>query len=244
MRSPSALLAALLIGTPAPITALTIDFEEFAHGDIVASPVASHPGYTLVVENFTRTFDAGVAFDTGETGTADSDLQRGGGFATGNIKNRDLGNILILQEHSGGCSATTCSEPDDEGNRPAGRFTFLLDEIATGGFSFDLVDIDSQTSENGRIRFFLLEDGSVDVTVATYSFADFLDFGQGVAYGNRSANHVQITDLGPFNAFEIRMGGSGGVDNLFANGIPIPEPATAALMVLGLVALAAATRRD
>jgi hypothetical protein len=240
LRSAPVLLA-LLLGAATPVAALTIDFEEFAHGDVVAAPLASHAGYTLVVENSKRTFDAGVAFDTGETGTADADLERGSGFATGNIATSVLGNILILQENDD-CSATSCSEPDDEGGRPAGKFTFLLDEISTGGFSLDLIDVDDASSENGRITFFLREDGQVDITVASFSFAEFLGFAQGVEFGNRSANHIQFSDLDPYNAFEIAMGGSGGIDNLVTNGIPVPEPASAALVGLGLIALATASR--
>jgi hypothetical protein len=241
LRSAPVLLA-LLLGAATPVAALTIDFEEFAHGDVVAAPLASHAGYTLVVENFNRSFDAGVAFDTGETGTADADLERGSGFATGNIANSVPGNILILQENDD-CSATSCSEPDDEGRRDAGKLTILLDGgTGTDGFSFDLIDVDDETSENGRITFFLLAPGEVDVEVASYSFADFLDFGQGVVFGNNSANRIQFDDLGAFNAFEIVMGGSGGVDNLDADGVPVPEPAAAALMGLGLVVLAAASR--
>ena len=247
LRSAPALLAILLFGAATPATAVTIDFEEFAHGDIVAAPVASHARYTLVAENFHRTFDAAVAFDTSQTGTVDPDLERGGSFATGNIANHVLGNVLILQEHDTTCHGRVvpprCSEPDDEGGRPAGKFTFLLDEVATGGFSFDLVDVDGETSENGRITFFLLEDGSVNVTVASYSFAQFLDFGQGVAFGDRSANHIDFNDLGPFNALEIVMGGSGGIDNIFANGVPVPEPTTGVLLVLGLTGVTTYTRR-
>jgi hypothetical protein len=243
LRSIPVLLAALLLIAAGRAPAVTIDFEGFAHGDIVAAPIASHAGYTLVAENFVKSFDAAVAFDTSVTGSLEPDLQfdPATGFATGNISDQDLGNILILQANSN-CNSTRCFAPEDEGRRPAGKFTFLLDEVART-FSFDVIDVDDATREAGRITFFLLEEGSVSTTVASFSFADFTALGQGVVYGNNSANHVELGEIGPYNAFEILMGGSGGVDNIFANGTPVPEPASAALIGLGLSALAAAGRR-
>src|SRR5262245_46409724 len=112
LRSPAVLLAFVLAATP--VAAVTIDFDNFAHGDIVAAPVAKHAGYTLVAENQQRTFDAAIAFDSDKTGTtADPDLQRGSAWATGNIKDNDLGRILILQTNDD-CTATHCANPDDE----------------------------------------------------------------------------------------------------------------------------------
>src|SRR5512145_1145940 len=112
--APATLVALLCVLAAAPGTAVMIDFEEFSHGDIVASPIASRAGYTLVVENFAKSFDAAVAFDTGVTGSLDPDLQfdPATGFATGNIAGTDLGNILVLQANSQ-CTATHCSSPED-----------------------------------------------------------------------------------------------------------------------------------
>jgi hypothetical protein len=236
----ASLLAVLGLCVALPATAISIDFEGFDHGDVVAAPVATHGDYTLVAENFTRSYDAAVAFDTGASGTADDDLERGGGFATGNIADAQLGHVLILQENDD-CDATSCDSPDDEARRPAGKFTFLLDDLQES-FSFDLVDVDSTTSEAGRITFFLLEDGSVDVTVASFSFSDFLGLGQDVQFGDNSANRIDLGTVGTFNAFQIHMGGSGGIDNITTDGIPVPEPASASLVALGLCALAAARR--
>lgn len=241
LRSFSSLVAALPLCAALPAGAVSLDFESFDHGDVVAAPVAIHGDYTLVTENFARSYDAAIAFDTDASGTADDDLERGSGFAAGNIADAQLGKILILQEYDD-CDAISCDSPDDEGSRPAGKFTFLLDERQES-FSFDLVDVDSATSEAGRITFFLLADGAVDVTVASFSFSEFLGLGQGVQFGNNSANRIDLGGVGPFNAFEIRMGGSGGIDNIATDGTPVPEPASVALLTLGLAAIAFAQRR-
>ena len=67
-------------------------------------------------------------------------------------------------------------------------------------------------------------------------FSAFLGLGQDVAFGDHTANRVDLGTLAQFDAFTITMGGSGGVDNLVMN--VVPEPGTAALVLLGLGAFA------
>jgi len=124
----------------APALALTLDFEGFDHGDVVANRVASHGDWTLVVDNPNRDFDIAAAFDSGVSGSADPDLEMGSGWSGGNLApDTELGSMLILQERS--CSGATCATPDDEGSRPAGSFLFLFE--ATFQFaSLDLIDVE------------------------------------------------------------------------------------------------------
>lgn len=235
----------LLLLAAVPATALTIDFEEFLHGEIVAQPTMAYPGFTLTVDNFIRgDFDVAVAFDTGVTGSLEPDLQYDPqtGWAAGNIRNTDLGNILIIQANDN-CSDTVCAEPEDEGFRPlAGFLTFRLDVAATD-FSFDLVDVDSITQEDGMITFYNLAEGEGPagaIPVSSFRFDEF-EGQNGVAYGDNSANHIDVEGTGTFNTLVIRFAGSGGVDNLEFT--PIPEPTTAALVSLGLGGLAFSGRR-
>lgn len=128
----------------APALALTLDFESFDHGDVVANRVASHAAshadWTLVVDNPNRDFDIAAAFDSSLSGTADPDLEMGGGWSGGNLApDTDLGSMLILQERS--CSGATCATPDDEGSRPAGSFLFLFEETFQFA-SIDLIDVE------------------------------------------------------------------------------------------------------
>ncbi|MEM7412674.1 MAG: PEP-CTERM sorting domain-containing protein [Myxococcota bacterium] len=232
-----AFLGSALLAVPA--AALTIDFETFSHGDIVANGSTAQSGYTLEVDHASRNFDLAVAFDTNiaPSQTSDDDLLSDGGWSGGNLaSDTDLGSILILQENDN-CSASNCSDPDDEGRRPAGTFTFLLDQTYSL-FAFDLVDVEDSTAEAGEISFFL--GGTNGTSVASFTFEDLLMLGQGIAYGDNSANRVDLGLVGDYDTVRVRLGGSGGFDNLI---LAVPEPGTAALLGMGLAGLAAAGRR-
>ena len=210
----------------APAHALLLDFEElaFAHGDVVTLS----QGVTITTENFVAAHpDLGVAFDTTQLHTADLDLQATGGWDFGNLgPNALLGNILIVQENDAGCDTGTCTSPDDEGARPAGSFSLDFDQLGIfESFSFDLVDVEDAVLENGSLQF-LLGGNPVEF----FSFASFLGLGQDVEYGNNSANHVDLGQVGAYDQVVITMGGSGGVDNILAEAA---EP-SAALLLLGV----------
>ena len=241
LRSRSLLLAcavALLLWAPTSASALTIDFDTFSHGDVFADPERTAPDYSLIVDRRDAADGPGVIFDSNQMVTADQDLQYEGAWATGNIQNEDLGNLLIIQENNRACSPLVCDRPDDA--RRGGSFTFLLEE-AYRIFEFVLVDIDLVENETmGSIRFFFREDGQPDIEVASFGFESFIGT-QGIDFGERSANRIDLGDIGAdFNGFEIDLGGSGGIDDIRLQ--QVPEPSTAGLLGVGLVALARARR--
>ena len=227
------------------VHALSLDFESLAHGEVA---IGSLDGVEISAVNSNRSFDLAVGFDTLATGTADLDLEQAGLTGTiwsgGNIAEEQLGMILILQENDSGCEAGTgiCSNPDDEGRRPAGEISFAFEQSVLD-FGFDLVDVDSAMAE---AAFIDLYDGDA---VATVALADFVDSGSdrydaSIVLGNNSANRfaaitAESVGLAEIDAVTIRLGGSGGIDNL--TGTIVPEPATAFLLGLGLATLA--TRR-
>ena len=73
-------------------------------------------------------------------------------------------------------------------------------------------------------------------------FADLPLRDSSVEFGDSSANRIDPflaseLGLGSIGAVIVEMGGSGGVDNLVFNEIsaPVPEPATGALLGLGIL---------
>lgn len=233
-----AFVAASLLASPA--LALTLDFEEFGHGEIVGGS----QGVVITTTNTGGGPDLGVAFDTDATGTADEDLQfsspsiAGGsdGWTVGNLSPETrLGNVLIIQEHGKTCDASLCTDPDDEGSRPAGSIE--LDFSALGSFSefsMDLVDIESSTAEPGSVVFHL---GAVQV--ASIGFMDFLS-DPTVVYGDNSANRVSVLSGVRYDRVTVNLGGSGAIDNVTA---AVPEPSAALLFALGALAVGRGTRR-
>jgi hypothetical protein len=118
--------------------ALTLDFEEFEHGTVVSdSALANYKGAVISVVNFHAGHqDLGIVFDSErEIDTADPDLERGNGWAAGNLApDSVLGNILIIQENN-------------DGRRQAGTITLSLAPLLTpfNLFEFDLIDFDEFT---------------------------------------------------------------------------------------------------
>jgi hypothetical protein len=140
-------------------------------------------------------------------------------------------------------------QPNDEGSRPAGQFTFdFMTPIQA--FGFDLVDVEGPAEydrNSGYFASFYL-DGELEARVGFGSFVDpdspFYD--PTVRYGDNSANRIDpITarELGLpyFDRVVLNFGGSGGTDNILFT--PIPEPSSAALLGLALPAGALMRRR-
>jgi len=242
------LVAALFSAPLAPqmASALTLDFEGFAHGEVVNS----FGDVAIEVENFIqgRPIDWAVAFDSEASGTADPDLEAAWNglprWSRGNLEGVMLGNILIIQEEGDGCATGLCDEADDEGGRAAGTITLDF-AVPTLHVGFDLIDLDDVMAERGSITLFDALGGSV-----TLDFEDVAALNSGVEWGNNSANRMaplvaEAFDLGPIVSARFLMGGSGAIDNIEVEYAPIPEPATAVLMGIGLLGLGhAGTRRS
>jgi hypothetical protein len=238
LRRAFAVLAAIAFA-PSLAAALTIDFEQFQHGEVIGGV----EGVDIRAVNYARDFDLAVVFDSRERDTRDPDLEDP--WSAGNlVESLPIGNLLIIQENDDGCDAVgdVCSNPDDEGRRPAGELIFDF-ALPTPFIGFDVIDIDDAVMERGELTLTDSLGGSVTLGLESVLTA----FGVGdVVLGDNSANRVGPIDAAGLELQDIVqatfvMGGSGALDNI--EYAIVPEPATAVLMGLGLVGLAVAGRR-
>lgn len=211
----------------------TITFNELEHGRIVNNQYTSI-GVTISANNFARSFDLAVAFDTTRTNTADPDLQDP--WAMGNLpSNTNLGKVLIIQENNTGIGDGIANNPDDEGSRPAGELIFNFSRPMTK-FGTDIVDIENEVAETGGLKFYRNNNLLAYVTWAMFRNPASSFYDPTIVYGDRSANRISPIfasrfGVDGFDKVVVKMGGSGGVDN-----IVIPAPSTA-LLLAGLVGL-------
>lgn len=240
--TPALLTLILLLIAGSPSYALTIDFEDLDHGQIIYSS----QGVDIRTTNIGGGPDLGVAFDSNMTGTADQDLQfyspgiKGGenGWKSGNLApGTNLGKIMIIQENLDGCSDTLCSRPDDESSRAAGSIEF--DYAGVGSFTsfeMDLIDIQGgYKTEPGSVDFYL---GEVHVKEVMFSSFANPQFG----YGNNSANRVRFFKGIEFDRVVVRLNGPGAIDNVTTTSA-VPEPSAAVLFLIGALAVRAGVRK-
>ena len=209
------------------LQATVIDFEGFAVGTIIDNEYFASLGVSINgvnVDYNPHEQNLGTIFDTNNYTGGDSDLAAPFSNSHG-LGNLNPGNVLIIHEHPSECSnGTTCTDPDDEGSRPAGYFDIVFADAVTLQ-SIDFFDI--ETGENGStpnnaIKLFGF--GGLEIMANTFYTPD--------TGGNNTWDRL-VFNVDGVKSMRINMGGSGAIDNINF----VPEPTTLALLGLGLFGL-------
>jgi len=235
----NALLVTLLLAAPAA-NAVVLDFEDFGstnfqHGTVVNTQYnsAAFANAVISADNVGGGPDLAVVFDSRLTGTQDPDLEDPFSNSSG-LGIANPGNILIIQENSIGCDDGICNSPDDEGSRPAGSFTIAFAQ-AVEILSLDFFDIENfagNDEDNGRpgteIRFF--DNMANELFPGAY-------FVPGTG-GDNTWDRLTFAGVTGVFSMEINLYGSGAIDNLVYNVVPVPAAVwlfgTALLGFIGL----------
>ncbi len=185
----------------------TITFNGFSNGQIIDTEIVG-----LTLSSTGGPISAPVIFDSQIVQGGDPDLNGpplDAPWAGGNLANSALEKLLIVQENSAGCDATSCSTPDD--NAAPGKITVDFQGTDICSWRTALIDIgDGDPIEFGDFKFF-----SGGGLVASRTFEGLNGLG---TTGDRTANTFNTLTAaglgGSFDKVEIIFDGSGAVDNI------------------------------
>lgn len=241
-------LFAVLVSSP--VQAGMITFDDLDHGRVVNT---QYSGVTISASNLTSggVGNFAVAYDSTGSSGEDEDLE-GPAWGNSNIADVDslsLGNVLIIQENhdtdgtgDDGCASGLCTYPDDEGQKGAGFLQFEFD-LAINSFGFDLVDVENAEVSNGFVVRFFDQSNILLVEIGFDQFESGGIYDQGALYGDNSVNRIDPLSLGRFGdvrKVQLGFGGSGAVGNIHYS---VPEPASMALLGIGIFGLGLARRK-
>lgn len=215
----------------AAASAVTLDFEGFAHGQVMDDEYEAVRGVQIyATDRAQNEWRKAVIFDTrlpstDGDGDGDSDPDLKAPFAgnPSSLGPANPGNVLIIQENTNGCGDGICNHPDDHSG--GGMLIFQFDS-AVAVQSLDIFD----TEEAGGKLLFADMKGdvfkSIDIPVIGNG-----EWQQILFNGGKGIEGVYY--------FAVKLKGSGAIDNLTY----VPVPASVWLFGSALAFLGARRRR-
>lgn len=210
--------ATMLVGAA---SAAVIDFDStdaFNIGGLLEGQGVGDVGYAVV----TATPNVAIIFNTLDGDFSEDPDLKGPFTRLGTTDQVVLNNILVISDN--GVNSNNIADPQDDEGR-GGTLTLTFDTLVNLS-SIDVVDVD-------RITFAATD---IDGNVITQTFTGSLD--QGNNPGKMAT--VMLAQFLNIQTLTISLNGSGGIDNI--NFEPIPVPGALPLMITG-AALYGARRR-
>jgi len=218
-------------------SAAVLDFEGFDPGRIIDNEYA--PDVRINAINLGLGPDIALIFDTTDQNPAGEDFDLVGPFDSVNSAlpgEYNPGNVLIIQErHDCDLEAGFCQTPDDEGSRPAGEFEFLFsaDVILETIDFFDIELEENNGDPNSQIHLYDAQGGEIMAGV----------FYVPSTGGDNRWNQLDFESISGVRRIVIEMNGSGAIDNLAYQVVPVPAAAWLFGSALGLLGWARSRSR-
>jgi len=200
-------------------SAAILDFEGFDPGRIIDSEYA--PDVTIGAINLSSGPDVALIFDTTDQDPAGEDFDLVGPFDTinqGLSNDFNPGNVLIIQERND-CNFDTgfCTTPDDEGSRPAGEFDFLFNtDIVLETIDFFDIELE-ENNRNPDSEIYLYDAQGGEIMAGMFYVPS--------TGGDNRWNQLNFESVSGVRRIVIEMNGSGAIDNLAYQVVPVPAAA-------------------
>ena len=227
------LAAPFVIGVlfSAAASAVTLDFEGFAHGQVMDNEYLATHGVQIFATNKAQDqrrraviFDTTLPSTDGDgDGDSDPDLKAPFDGNPSSLGPANPGNVLIIQEITNGCGDGSCDHPDDHAQ--GGLLIFKFDS-AVAVQSIDIFD----TEEAGGKLLFADASGNVFQSIDIPAIGNG-EWQQVLFNGGKGIEGVHF--------FAVKLKGSGAIDNLTY----VPVPASVWLFGSALAFLGARRRR-